>query len=524
MYKVILVDDEIYVRKGLRSLIDWQECGFEVVEEASNGQQALTVIRDVKPDLVVIDIRMPILDGLGLIKIVSQEEEIQPKFIIISGYSDFKYAQTALKYGVHDFILKPIDKDEMEQTLTVLSKSLNKQKTIQEKNREIKYKEIMHKLIFGKADEKEVTNYLPTLGNPKEFYYIIIEVNGLINNTYEKNVAIYKNVGEKIAKVIRDICDLKEKVWVQDLEQGSFGVLITANYLNRFQMKIGRFVHWVKEELSHQISEEVTFYVGSSVPDLRILKESYETAQRGLQFKYLQKDGIIFSSDINVKSLHYTELDDSFYHLVLEKIVEESSDSIRDIIDSIFEEFHKKSMARSAILSSINRIVHSVLKFIKKLEGDPSQLDSFQTMLKIQEFNVTLVQLKELLIHFILESKKEITELRRFSTQSEVYKIKQYIDSNYHENISLKSIAAKFYMNPVYLGQLFKKTYGIYFKDYLLQIRITEAKRLLRQSENRIYEIAECVGFNNTDYFVTIFGKLENITPSEYRNHLKRKV
>jgi two-component system, response regulator YesN len=181
-------------------------------------------------------------------------------------------------------------------------------------------------------------------------------------------------------------------------------------------------------------------------------------------------------------------------------------------------------VARSAILSSINRIVHSVLKFIKNLEGDPSQLDSFQTMLKIQEFNVTLAQLKELLIHFILESKKEIIELRRFSTQSEVYKIKQYIDSNYHENISLKSIAAKFYMNPVYLGQLFKKTYGIYFKDYLLQIRITEAKRLLRQSENRIYEIAESVGFNNTDYFVTIFGKLENITPSEYRNHLKRKV
>jgi two-component system, response regulator YesN len=81
-------------------------------------------------------------------------------------------------------------------------------------------------------------------------------------------------------------------------------------------------------------------------------------------------------------------------------------------------------------------------------------------------------------------------------------------------------------MNPVYLGQLFKKTYGIYFKDYLLQVRINEAKKMLRQSEKRIYEIAESVGFNNTDYFVTIFGKLVNITPSEYRNKLinERKV
>jgi two-component system, response regulator YesN len=524
MYKVVLVDDEIYVRKGLRSLIDWEVCGFEVVEEASNGQQALTVIRNLKPDLVVIDIRMPILDGLGLIKIVAQEEEIQPKFIIISGYSDFKYAQTALKYGVLDFILKPIDKEEMEQTLTVLSKSLNKQKTIQEKDREIKYKEIMNQLLFGNANEKEVAGYLPILGNPKEFYYIIIEVNGLINNTYEQNVAIYKKVCEKIAKVIRDVCDLKEKVWIQDLEQGSIGVLITANYLNRFQMNVGKFVNWVKEELSNQLSEDVTFYIGSSVPDLRNLKESYETAQRGLQFKYIQKDGMIFSSEITKKSLHYTELDDSFYHLVLEKMEDQSPDSIRGIVDSIFEEFHKRSMARSAIHSTINRIIHSIFKFIKKLEGEPSQLVFFQTMLKVQEFNVTLGQLKELLIDFVLESKEEITKLRRLSTKSEVYKIKQYIDSHYHENISLKTIAAKFYMNPVYLGQLFKKTYGIYFKEYLLQIRVNEAKRLLRQSDNRIYEIAESVGFNNTDYFVTIFGKIENITPSEYRNHLKRKV
>jgi two-component system, response regulator YesN len=233
---------------------------------------------------------------------------------------------------------------------------------------------------------------------------------------------------------------------------------------------------------------------------------------------------MIFSSEITKKSLHYTELDDSFYHLVLEKMEDQSPDSIRGIVDSIFEEFHKRSMARSAIHSTINRIIHSIFKFIKKLEGEPSQLVFFQTMLKVQEFNVTLGQLKELLIDFVLESKEEITKLRRLSTKSEVYKIKQYIDSHYHENISLKTIAAKFYMNPVYLGQLFKKTYGIYFKEYLLQIRVNEAKRLLRQSDNRIYEIAESVGFNNTDYFVTIFGKIENITPSEYRNHLKRKV
>ncbi|MFL6555350.1 MAG: helix-turn-helix transcriptional regulator, partial [Bacillus sp. (in: firmicutes)] len=179
-----------------------------------------------------------------------------------------------------------------------------------------------------------------------------------------------------------------------------------------------------------------------------------------------------------------------------------------------------------AVLASINRCVHSILKVIKIMEGEVSRLETFQIMLQLQNYNLTLPQLRTIFLKFVLESKEKILMLRKQTAKGEAHKIKQYIDLHYHENISLKTMAAKFFMNPVYLGQLFKKTYGIYFKDYLLQIRINEAKKLLRQSEMRIYEIAESVGFNNTDYFVTIFGKLENITPSEYRNKLidERKV
>ncbi|MNE88960.1 Bifunctional transcriptional activator/DNA repair enzyme AdaA [compost metagenome] len=96
--------------------------------------------------------------------------------------------------------------------------------------------------------------------------------------------------------------------------------------------------------------------------------------------------------------------------------------------------------------------------------------------------------------------------------------MKKYIDTHYKENIYLKGIAAEFHMNPVYLGQLFRKSYGIYFNEYLLSLRIEEAKRLLRQTKKRMYEIAELVGFQNADYFATQFEKLENMTPTDYRN------
>ena len=121
---------------------------------------------------------------------------------------------------------------------------------------------------------------------------------------------------------------------------------------------------------------------------------------------------------------------------------------------------------------------------------------------------------------FAEESGRYIANLRKRQQGGDIPKIRSYIEANYQENISLKSIAAVFYINPVYLGQVFKKAYGMYFNDFLQQLRVNEAKRLLRQTDLRIYEVAERVGFGNSDYFVTRFEKIEGVTPSEYRNSL----
>src|SRR4051812_13705756 len=109
MYKVLLVDDEVFVRKGLLNLIDWESFRFKICGEAENGQEALDKIDHILPDVIITDIRMPKLDGLGLIHAVMTKRDYKPFFIIISGFHDFKYAQQALRYGVHDYILKPID-------------------------------------------------------------------------------------------------------------------------------------------------------------------------------------------------------------------------------------------------------------------------------------------------------------------------------------------------------------------------------------------------------------------------------
>ncbi|MNN56098.1 Bifunctional transcriptional activator/DNA repair enzyme AdaA [compost metagenome] len=157
------------------------------------------------------------------------------------------------------------------------------------------------------------------------------------------------------------------------------------------------------------------------------------------------------------------------------------------------------------------------------MDGSDEEIQRFKELAERGHGNWSLQMLKE---HFMLamqEAEEYIRQLRKEHCLGGIKPIKRYIDSHYQENISLKSIATEFYMNAVYLGRLFRKTYGIYFNDYLLGLRIREAKRLLRQSDLRMYEIAGRVGFQNADYFVTQFEKLEQVSPTEYRNMLIEK-
>lgn len=530
MNKVILVDDEMYFRKGLRNLINWEDCGFTVVGEAANGEDALNMIHDVNPDLIITDIRMPVLDGIGLIREAIEKKAVQSKFIIISGHSDFKYAQQALRYGVHDFVLKPIDQDEIEQTLKLLSRTLEEQKKLQEQMLEEQVKIVFNHLLLGKVEENDdsidLLNLL-SLGKPKEFFYILIEVNGIPDESYINNEERVRQFKFTLEDVFHGICNKEERIWLQEISPSSIGGLITSNHLARFQMNPRKFINWVNNELTKRISDDITIYVGEAVPSLTSLKESYTSVDWAQQHKYANNEnGIIFFEDIVNKAITSSELDETVFQLLIEKIEEDSTESIVNTLQVLFKSLVTNKLSKNAVIASLTSFVHSVLKIIKKMGGDPSSLQTYKIIYTLHNYNLTIVQLKELIIGFVLECKDEICNLRKQTANGEAHRIKQYIDLHFRENISLKTIASKFYMNPVYLGQLFKKSFGIYFKDYLLQVRINEAKKQLRQSEKRIYEIAESVGFNNTDYFVTIFGKLENITPSEYRNKLisERKV
>ncbi len=521
MYQIVLVDDEIYTRKGIRSLVNWQACGFEVAAEADNGEDALAVIEEIKPDLVITDIRMPVMDGLELIKQVKENKAgPQPSFIIISGYDDFKYAQQAVRYGVHDFILKPVDEEALEASLTKLHARIDEQKRFAREQDYVRGEMIISALIQGEIEQRQIVEWSQYLGVTEGdvLRYILIELNDLHPWQPRENAIDQEQIRQLIISVLSE--QFGRAYYVYE-HRNRYGFIWSDSGRSNVGMTMEVGFASLRRKLSDSLQTPVFLYVGKQVDHLRSIAESYQTAKTAALFKYVEEaKKLVVYEQIHDLQLVFTDLDQSWYGRFINEIEEQDESRIASSINELFDGFRTKRMAPEAIKLAIHQCVSGILKIMERMELDHRELSSLAPVVGWQDLNISPGELRRLFTSFISESGEKLAKHRKDNIKGGIQRIKSYIEAHYAENISLKGIAAEFYMNPVYLGQLFKKTYGMLFNDFLLQIRVDEAKKLLRQTDLRVYEVAERVGFSNADYFVTQFEKIAHMTPSEYRNKL----
>lgn len=521
MYSVILVDDEVFTRKGLRNLINWEACGFRVTGEADNGEDALEIVRRDRPDLVITDIRMPVMDGLELIRLVREDEALAATaFIIISGYDDFAYAQKAVRYGVVDFILKPVDDREMENVLKKLAERLDREKRERQRQTRLFGEQMVAALIRGDALDEDVDKWAAGEGYRPDgsFRYVLAEVNDLHPWQDRKPPA-----PDEIRRAIQEEAALLfggDRQPYVHIHSKRFGLIVPADHWSDGGDGPVRFLERLQAALSRRLDAPVYLFVGETVPRLRDLRESYQSATAAALHKYALDRRIIVHDELAGEPLNYASLDPALIRRLAERAEEGDETALAAAIEDVFRLFRELRLAPEAVKLAVHACVSELLNTMNRLGIDSSELRHLPPMLGWQDLCLTPEELKRLFTAFMTECADRLAAKRKDSIKGSIQKIKEYIEAHYHENISLKSIAATFYTNPVYLGQLFKKTYGMYFNEYLLSIRIREAKKLLRRTDLRIYEIAHRVGFSNPDYFVTQFEKIENMTPTEYRNKL----
>lgn len=515
--KVVIVDDEPKLRQGLQTLIPWKEMGFVVAGAAANGVEALEVIERERPDIAFVDIRMPLMDGLQLIRtVVSKHPDIQ--IIILSGYADFDYAKQAIKSGVAGYLLKPVDTEELSHTLEQVKKRIQqKRQNTEQKPMAKPPREWLLRKLLGVSRDSESQD-IASLKN-------MLHEAGMLWESYEVILLSPRAIDSELPHVCHKFADALKPA-IQESGRGEIIVSFPYVALLLREPLRGRKC---REQLYRRLQSasggtSFAAAVGGAVAKPEEVGRSFLQAQKGVeQAFFAQREELL---PLNT-SLYIAPNDSCSSDEQIETCIEElalrlsySLDASRfEAIASLMEEaaalFFKREPKEHFIKESFFHLVNAVVHKRTKVSGRGLKRteEVSQFLQKIFTYD-RLVDLMRETQEFLLSFAKRTEPEGR---EKELHMMLDIIHNHYDDNLKLETLAGVLNYSPAYLGQMFKNKTGEYFNTYLDKVRIRKAKELLAQGL-KVYEVARRVGYANVNYFHEKFKKYEGRSPSNFKN------
>lgn len=529
MYRVVIADDEPKVSQLIKNLIEWEKLGLQHVATAHDGISALELIKEHKPDIVITDIRMPGYDGIELIRYT---KEIDPDidFIIISGYQYFDYAHNAIKYGVKDYLLKPLNKNEINAALSKMVE---------------KYSEKSLMVMQHKEDVKRIKNELlrsiyTDLCMPPEAEEGLAGVNreygtSFIEGCYQalvikpdfeyqpNNQEMMRMLLAKIYKIseqnLQDICAESLLLSMDDR------IFIIANYKNEDKKLFRKALSNIIDE-SHMLRDVfknlmVTIGTGCVRTDLIQICQSTVEAKASLNDRIIAGGGkmIQYSPELHLKER--TEPIVSFENRrKLVGLIEifDAEGIGRWIKETEGEMLKLQGISGQFILDAIDEILEIILYGLKNHANiktiDKALINEFREALSMQNgirgaFDVTGSYMCRMLL--------QAADERRNESNRPIKDAQKYINEHYASQVTLEEVSNLVGFNPTYFSTLFKKETGMNFLEYVTAARIKAAKQQLSDSRKSILDISLEVGYSDLKHFTKQFKKVTGLTPSEYR-------
>lgn len=482
MYRVLIVDDEPWVAYGISKLIPWESEGFQVIGEAFDGSSALTLIQEHRPEVVISDIRMPGLNGIQLLEEISNRQ-LETEVILVSGYSEFEYAQQALRLGAFDYLLKQIEREQLMETIARLKCRL-------ERNRlTAKDPDMLLNELFDLLDADGSTTIGQFHANRGDaFRYPDVRVvNGLFP---------YATVTEAAGR---------------DTGIAGLECLALRTGLN----KQSYIVHY--DETAHP--DAFGHFLAEDLKDASYIGISPVASSSSSLSKMFQAADIALTSSIfypERRIMQYAEHETmtgvSGLMLQLElSIKEQKLARTRDYLDQLAAECSSRQWFADQIASVYNRIISLFHKYY-------GNADAFQ---EIEFLSYDQLARSFPSIHALFERLKSNFELEvtpDFPIVNEQVKaVMEFVDSRFTEDIMLGTIAKTFNLSLSYLSHLIKKETGTYYSEYIASKRIALAKELLRESSLSVQEVVERVGYRDYFHFNKLFKKHVGLTPSKFR-------
>lgn len=523
MYKVLLVDDELLDLEGLQRFMNWESLGMEVCAAASNGFEALEILRSQRVDIIVTDIRMPIMSGMELARrALALELRPKPKIIFVSGHEDFQYAKQAISMSASGYVLKPVDDADMRRTLEEVGEALDREQAqshlercFSESGPLLKH-ELLMQLLDGVQEEERVLPLLEQVGITWEntgLYTALLEPDDLawkLNGYGDRAKAEMENW---LAITVEQFCS-EEQIQSCRLDRFRFALIIEEK-VDRWRLQ--KLMDWTVG----RTPLTVTIGVGPVVTSLAELPHSYLRAQEALGLKlFLGKGKLIFYSDAKGQiSAKAKDLDDILQSLFLAVSTYRLVD-VDDCTEELFVWVGKMD-TKLEIYQLFLHIVSRLDAFLHTIHED------FYVLLKLERKHLgilyqfdTTEDMKSWLRRRMFELSEQLQRKRQGKKYKLIEEIKEYIEEKLEQNVMLRDAAVHFSFSPNHLGQIFYDETGVYFSDYVAMRRLERVKQLLGDPKLKVYEAANQVGYKNLSHFSKQFKDYYGVSPGDYRRHL----
>jgi two-component system, response regulator YesN len=514
MLNVMIIDDEDYIREGLKRIIDWKHYGFCICGEASNGLRGLAQMRELKPDLVIVDIRMPMMDGLKMIKEL-RKDDTACEFIILSAYSDFKYAQASIELGIDSYILKPIEETVLiEKICRVHDKIVNRIQSKKNMDISIYYSrdKILQSMILDPMDTQMLEKWCTLYGfdfpwNSYRVALIEIEARNM------EIAALKMSVKRHIEMILSE----NRLGYAFDIEN-YIGLLLNDVKLTADL----RILHDLPVKINELCKTDITVLVGCAVKELTDITSSYRHACKlsdrkfVLGYKRVIHDAVekTDTADKGGKTTQKFTVE-SMVDSLFKAVDAENLEQINNILESLFLEFLSDEYNEDMIKVNYSNIYSAVVNKLASI--NPGRKEKLGVRQEILSEICTKASLQELHGYMKYIFAAIADELEEERPDEPVKKILEYIERNYSQDLKLESIAALYNYSSDHLGKKIKLKTGKSFNTYLDSVRFEKAKQFLKEG-HKVYQVAEKTGFKDINYFYKKFKAYAGVSPSEYKD------
>jgi two-component system, response regulator YesN len=478
MKKLLIVEDEKIIRQGIQSIVLRSNVPVEEIILCKNGEEAYDIVKNNRIDVMITDIRMPKKDGITLVKEI-QALHYVPKVVVISGYDDFSYAVELLRYGAKEYLLKPIERDKINAILEKLNAEVEEEKGQQDEIAKISCQQMKYMLLNSNISEEEITDIDNKFGD----YFL--------SDEYVVCCTNYKT------ETVKNRSDL---LYFNDINgQSVFVIRYTA-----------------KEEVLSNLLKDHFVGVSKNHNSLKELRSAYEEAFYARKYAFATGN---FITEYNKSESKKESISDEMLDQFVQLVGTEKLDEANKFLIRILYKTKQGQIDPDTFLAIMNTLVEkictnyrNVLDFNAENINDLKNVYDYDNAASYHEAISAWVE---------AINDKLLTEFDDYKNKQKVKKAVEYIKENYDKDLNMAVVSNHISMNYSLFSYVFKQYTGMNFVNYLKTIRINEAKRLLEETDKKIIEISNQIGYENEKHFMKIFKSVCGVSPSEYRKNVQ---